>query len=117
LNRQREQSAEEALKELLVYWDVGPKKNSKGYKENWVGDKLHADINVCGLPVSIALTAASIRDSQFAMPLKKIARSRLDPYCTPGQGGHQPPGIGNTPSDNHRKFHRIDHLRNQSHQG
>ena len=40
VNRQREQSAEEALKEWLVYREVGPKKNSKGYKENWIGYKL-----------------------------------------------------------------------------
>ena len=78
LNRQREQSAEEALKELPVYCDVDTKKNSKGYKETWVGYKLHADVNDCGLPVSVLLTAASLHDSQVAIPLMKMTSSKVD---------------------------------------
>jgi len=78
LTRQREQSVEEALKELPVYCDVGTKKNSKGYKETWVGYKLHADVNDCGLPVSIVLTAASLHDSQVAIPLMKMTSSKVD---------------------------------------
>ena len=45
-DKQREQSAEEALRELPVYCDRGTKKNSKGFKETWIGYKLHADINM-----------------------------------------------------------------------
>jgi hypothetical protein len=78
LERQRSQSAEEALKELPVFCDVGCKKNSKGHKETWIGYKLHADINDCGLPVSIALTTASLHDSQVAIPLMKQTSSRVD---------------------------------------
>ncbi|MBI5589788.1 MAG: hypothetical protein HY881_04845 [Deltaproteobacteria bacterium] len=37
LDRQREQSAEDALRELPAFCDVGTKKNSKGYKESWIG--------------------------------------------------------------------------------
>jgi hypothetical protein len=57
LERQCRQSAQEALAELPVYCDVGTKKNSKGYKETWIGYKLHADVNDCCLPISVALPA------------------------------------------------------------
>lgn len=78
LERQREQSAEVALQELPVYCDRGTKKNSKGFKETWIGYKFHADTNDCGLPVSTALTAASVHDSQVAIPLMKMTSSRVD---------------------------------------
>jgi hypothetical protein len=78
LERQRDQSAEEALRELPVYCDCGTKKNSKGFKESWIGYKLHADVNDCGLPVSVALTAASVHDSQVAIPLMKMTSAKVD---------------------------------------
>jgi len=78
LDRQREQSAQEALQELPVLCDVGTKKNSKGYKESWIGYKLHADVNDCGLPISLALTSASVHDSQVAIPLMKLSSAKVD---------------------------------------
>jgi len=78
LERQRDQSAEEALKELPVFCDCGAKKNSKGFKESWIGYKLHADVNDCGLPVSVVLTAASLHDSQVAIPLMKMSSAKVD---------------------------------------
>jgi IS5 family transposase len=77
LERQKEQSAEEALKELPTSCDVGTKKNSKGFKESWIGYKLHADVNDCGLPISIAVTAASVHDSQVAIPLMKMSSAKV----------------------------------------
>ncbi|MDP2047218.1 MAG: transposase, partial [Deltaproteobacteria bacterium] len=68
LERQCRQSAPEALAELPVHCDVGTKKNSKGYKETWIGYKVHADVTDCCLPISLALTAASLHDSQVAIP-------------------------------------------------
>jgi hypothetical protein len=76
--RQLDQSAEESLKELPVYCDCGAKKNSKGFKEAWIGYKLHADVNDCGLPVSVVLTAASVHDSQVAIPLIKMTSAKVD---------------------------------------
>ena len=61
-----------------MYCDVGTKKNSKGYKESWIGYKLHADVNDCCLPISTALTAASLHDSQVAIPLMKLTSARID---------------------------------------
>lgn len=78
LERQCEQSAEEALRELPAFCDVGAKKNSKGYKESWIGYKLHVDVNDCGLPVSAVLTSASLHDSQVAIPLMKMTSAKVD---------------------------------------
>jgi len=78
LQRQCAQTAAEAIEELPTVCDVGTKKNSKGYKETWIGYKLHADVNDCCLPVSVALTSASVHDSQVAIPLMKISSTRVD---------------------------------------
>jgi len=78
LQRQCRQAAAEALSELPVHCDVGTKKNSKGHKESWIGYKLHADVNDCCLPISLALTAASLHDSQVAIPLMKMTSERVD---------------------------------------
>jgi hypothetical protein len=78
LERQREQSAPEALEELPNVCDVGAKKNSKGFQETGIGYKLHADVNDCGLPISVALTAASVHDSQVAIPLMKMSSAKVD---------------------------------------
>ena len=78
LERQREQSPKEAIEELPAFCDVGTKKNSKGFKETWIGYKLHADVNDCGLPISVALTAASVHDSQVAIPLMKMSSAKVE---------------------------------------
>jgi hypothetical protein len=78
LERQGRQSAQEALAELPVHCDVGTKKNSQGYKETWRGFKCHADVSDCCLPISVALTAASLHDSQVAIPLMKLTSARID---------------------------------------
>jgi len=78
LQRQVGQSAAEALAELPVHCDVGTKKNSKGYMETWIGYKLHADVSDGCLPISLALTAASVHDSQVAIPLMKLTSERVD---------------------------------------
>lgn len=78
LDRQCGQSAGEALGELPVHCDVGTKKNSKGHKESWIGYKLHVDTNDCGLPISVALSAASLHDSQVAIPLIKMSSGKVD---------------------------------------
>ena len=78
LQRQVRQTAAEALAELPVYCDVGTKKNSKGYKTTWRGYKLHVDVSDGCLPISVALTAASVHDSQVAIPLMKTTSVRVD---------------------------------------
>jgi hypothetical protein len=78
LPRQCRQSVTAALAELPLYCDRGTKKNAKGYQETWIGYKLHADVNDCCLPISTALTAASLHDSQVAIPLMKKTSELVD---------------------------------------
>jgi hypothetical protein len=78
LEQQVGQSVEQALKELPVFCDRGTKKNAKGFKETWIGYKLHTDVNDCGLLVSVVLTAASLHDSQVAIPLIKMSSAKVD---------------------------------------
>jgi hypothetical protein len=78
LERQCRQTAAAALAELPAHCDRGTKKNAKGYRETWIGYKLHADVSDCCLPISAALTAASVHDSQVAIPLMKLTSARVD---------------------------------------
>jgi len=78
VQRQCRQSVAETLAELPVFCDRGTKRNAKGYQETWIGYKLHADVSDCCLPISAVLTAASLHDSQVAIPLMKMSSERVD---------------------------------------
>jgi len=65
------------IADLPTSCDVGAKKNSKGYKESWIGYKLHLDVADGGIPVSGLLTSASTHDSQVAIPLTYITDQRV----------------------------------------
>lgn len=80
LDRQVQQTADEAVAELPNVCDRGVKKNAKGYTETWNGFKLHVDVNDTGLPLSAVLTSASVHDSQVALPLMKLTSSKVQ-YC------------------------------------
>ena len=56
----------------------GTKKNSKGYRDTWVGYKLHIDVADGQIPVSCILTSASLHDSQAAVPLATLSAQRVD---------------------------------------
>ncbi len=51
------------LADLPTCCDVGTKKNSKSYKESWIGYKFHLDVADGGIPISAVLTSASTHDS------------------------------------------------------
>jgi len=70
-------SLEENLKDLPTHCNVGTKKNSKGYKETWIGYKLHVDSIDGDIPVSAILTSASLHDSQAAIPLSQLSYQRV----------------------------------------
>ena len=40
---------------MSLGWNVGSEKNSKGYKETWVGYKLHLDVADGQIPISCIL--------------------------------------------------------------
>jgi len=77
LERQRAMTLEEMLADLPHQCDVGAKKNSKGFKESWIGYKLHLDAADSQIPVSCILTSASTHDSQVALPLATMTSQRV----------------------------------------
>jgi Transposase DDE domain len=70
-------SAAAMLADLSRACDVGVKRNAKGYQETWIGYKLHIDTADGEIPVSCVLTAASVHDSQVAIPLATITAARV----------------------------------------
>src|SRR5271163_3383747 len=77
LERQTTQNLDQMLADLPTACDVGSKKNSKGYKETWIGYKLHLDVACGQIPVSCVLTSASVHDSQVAIPLMTVTPARF----------------------------------------
>lgn len=77
LDQQVNQTPLEALRNIPVHCNVGTKKNAKGYKETWIGYKAHIDTACCGLPVTVVVTAASLHDSQVAIPMMKMTSERI----------------------------------------
>ena len=57
--------------------DIGAKSNSKGNKEYWVGYKLHIDTADGDIPLSCIITAASVHDSQVAIPLAELSAGKV----------------------------------------
>ena len=49
--------------------DTGTKRNAKGDKTSWQGDKFHLDVSDGDIPISGRPTAASLHDSQTSLPL------------------------------------------------
>jgi IS5 family transposase len=76
LERQLTQEPEIALLELPIWCNVGCKTNSQGNKEYWIGYKLHVRVDEAGLPLIVVTTAASVHDSQVAIPLMKLSDRR-----------------------------------------
>jgi hypothetical protein len=77
LERQCSMTFSEMVDDLPKDCDVGSKKNSKGYKETWIGYKLHIDVADGQIPISCILTSASLHDSQAAIPLAEMTRQRV----------------------------------------
>ena len=77
MDRQVNQSPEDAITELPIVCDRGTKQNAKGYKTSWNGYKLHLDTNDIGLPISAIVTSASLHDSQVAIPLIKMTSKKV----------------------------------------
>jgi hypothetical protein len=77
IERQQDMTLEGMLAELPRHCAVGIKTNSQGRKETWRGYKLHLDVADGQIPISAVLTAASVHDSQVAMPLSKMTSKRV----------------------------------------
>jgi hypothetical protein len=77
LQRQRQQTVEEALSELPTACDIGCKKDSDGSVHFWKGYKTHIDTADGGLPVCVLTTSASLHDSQVAIPMLRRSAQRV----------------------------------------
>ena len=77
IEQQRTQSLDEMRAGLPTQCDVGVKRNSKGFRETWIGYKLHLDTANGIVPVTAILTAASTHDSQVAIPLARTSEQRV----------------------------------------
>lgn len=77
LERQGNMTISEMINDLPTQCDVGTKQNSKGYRESWIGYKLHIDTADGGIPITCILTSASLHDSQVAIPLSAITEQRV----------------------------------------
>jgi hypothetical protein len=65
------------LKELPRHCSLGVKKSSKGYQQYWRGYKLHLDVADGQIPISCLLSAASLHDSQAAIPMAVLTAQRV----------------------------------------
>ena len=55
----------------------GTECNAQGCKTSWNGYKLHIDTADCWVAASALLTSASVHDSQTAIPLAMMTKSRV----------------------------------------
>ena len=56
---------------------IGAKVDAQGFKNSWVGYKLHVDSTEAAVPVSCILSSASLHDSQVAIPLADMSAQRV----------------------------------------
>jgi hypothetical protein len=77
LEQQLERRLENNIADLPMACDWGTKKDSNGKKQTWRGYKLHIDVVDGDLPVSWLVTAASLHDSQAAIPLAQMTAARV----------------------------------------
>lgn len=78
IQRQLNQTLQQALDDIPTPCDCGTKKNAQGYKHSWNGYKLHIDTADCGVPIAAILSSASFHDSGAAIPLSQISAQRVD---------------------------------------
>ncbi|MGH7178648.1 MAG: transposase [Tepidisphaeraceae bacterium] len=96
------------LAELPKVCDVGAKKNSQGFRDTWIGYKLHLDVADGMIPIAAILTSASVHDSQVAIPLATLSAQRVTSlydvmdaaYCSPLIRAHSR-SLGHVPLIDH----------------
>ncbi|MXZ18187.1 MAG: transposase [Rhodothermaceae bacterium] len=76
LEYQPTMSLEQMVNDLPKDCTVGCKKNAKGYTQKWIGFKFHMDAADGGVPISCAISSASLHDSQAAIALATMTQQR-----------------------------------------
>jgi len=77
MRRQRSMTLPEMLAELPRHCSLGVKTADGGNQQYWRGYKLHLDVADGQIPISAILTAASLHDSQVAIPLATMTAQRV----------------------------------------
>jgi transposase len=77
LHWQRGMKLSEMLAELPRHCSLGVKTSSDGNQKYFRGYKLHLDVADGQIPISAVLTAASLHDSQVAIPLATMTAQRV----------------------------------------
>lgn len=77
LHRQRGMRLPAMLRELPRHCSIGVKTSADGNQQYWRGYKLHLDVADGNIPISAILTAASLHDSQVAIPLATMTAQRV----------------------------------------
>jgi hypothetical protein len=78
LEKQVDQTIEEALADLPYVCNVGTKTDSKGHKHSWIGWKTHIDWADGAFPITVVTTSASLHDSQVAVPMTRLTAQRVN---------------------------------------
>lgn len=73
-----QESFEASLSRLEMRCSMTAKQNSKGKKQWFIGYKAHLATDDYGVPMSFAVTGASVHDSKVAVPLMKKTRGITD---------------------------------------
>jgi hypothetical protein len=77
IHRQRGMRLQPMLDELPRQCSLGVKTSQDGNQQYWRGYKLHLDVADGQIPISGILTAASLHDSQVAIPLATMTAQRV----------------------------------------
>jgi hypothetical protein len=77
LHRQRSMSLPQMLADLPRHCSIGVKTSHDGNQKYWRGYKLHLDVADGQIPIAAILTAASLHDSQVAIPLATMTAQRV----------------------------------------
>jgi len=72
------ETVEEKLSLISTDCNIGVKKNSKGYKETWIGGKLHISVVDGDIPIVAFYSGANIHDSSVALPLVQETSKRVN---------------------------------------
>lgn len=79
LQKQKEmKTVEEKLSLVSTDCGVGVKQNSKGYKETWIGGKLHISVVDGDIPVTAFYSSANVHDSSVALLLMQETGKRVN---------------------------------------
>jgi hypothetical protein len=103
LERQTKMTLTEMIDDLPKECNVGTKKNSKGYKESWIGFKLHIDAADGQIPIGCILTSASLHDSRAAIPLARLTAQRVTNLYDLSDSAYDAPAI-------HEQIRSLGHI-------